>query len=287
MTAERKLGIIYSQASLPPQISIFASSETISRYLKRTQAEGVEILPTWGISAEVLLFGRLKNGLMVDSFHQSWMKDFGIEKRYGNGTQKVDFLVRPVFFPIFTPLTDRVMRTLWQECPGIPTTVHTLDSDHTLGHGGRVRFYLELAHQNGVNLPALITWVGEKPTLRGIVYPTRDDQLDDWKIKYAGDKKNLNWYELAEEMMPYLRSVHLGPLTTSEIEAYIEGNGMASDTEERLESLYKAGFEGSAVIEIDPRKVARVAKSLSVSLVSGYSLIASRFKRLRDRVAGF
>lgn len=279
--SETEQRVTISQASLPPFVSLGATSEELTHLLPKTGAEGIEILPFWGISTEVILHRKLRYPEVATSFHQTWKTDHITERRAGIDTGIANRVISTVSFPS-REITDNVMKRLWQEYPNRPTVIHTLTDENTLGETN-VRFYLELAHQNGVHLPDVVAWVGEQPERRGIVYPTRNDQFEEWKKKYATSPEytGLDWHKMAKLLVENgnIASVHLGPLSTEDIKTG------SDETMDRLKTLYQMGFAGDVVIEINPLKLQKIAGELipGAKTFAYLKAVSGRVKTIRDR----
>jgi len=285
---ERDSQIVYSQASLPPRVSIFGNSQKVEEITRRLGAEGFEMLPTWGIWREARLYGLLLSDDLLSSFHQSWRIDALLERRCGIRKPLVNRILNIVMFPPQS-WTNQVMRKLWEyynvprfNIPPVPTVIHAVVPETTLGKEDKYAFFLELAHQNDKDLGSVLGWVGEKPKIRGIVFPTRDDQLREWQTRYATDFTGFSWNQIARELRSYIKSVHLGPLSIEEILKMCDSDSSLTQTEERLKYIYELGFKGSAVIEVDPRKFLFAAKEMGKKPDSVYQKVAERFKKLRD-----
>lgn len=272
--------ITISQASLPPLVSLTMTSEKFSDVVKKIGVEGIELLPFWGTSTEVLTYRRLRNPSDITSFHQTWQTDHAAERRAGVNTGIGNFAIATLAFPPRV-VTDRVMQTLWKEYPTTPTVVHTIEKENTLGKTD-VRFQLEFAHQNNITLAELEEWIKEDSAKRGIVYPTRNDQFDEWKRRYAPHSR-LNWEQMAQYLIEkgFLHSVNLGPLSTEDI---TEGS---DETRQKLIRLYEMGFSRDVVIEINPLKLQRLTgeHTLGTKTTDLLQKVTRRVKNIRDKYA--
>lgn len=126
---ERDNPVHLSTSALWP-VSDILPSFLLEKIMHRIKADGLEILPSWAVTTEMLLTGSLalKDPSAVKSLHESWQRDRTEENRRGMKFSFAERIERFLATAPFPPesISEKVMANL-QSRYDIPTVFHWME----------------------------------------------------------------------------------------------------------------------------------------------------------------